>query len=126
MTTVTGDDELLPSQDGVLEDTHSSKVMMKLLDEQGDLISYFPLDEKRSMVDNAEDVGLEIPSSCRAGACFVCAGRVVEGMENIDIGKLSVPLVDIDEDQILMCIAGAKEECFHDGEQHEIVVQKYM
>lgn len=47
-------------------------------------------------------------------------------MEKIDIGKVSVQLIDTDEDQILCCIAGVKDEYFNDGEKHEIVLEKNM
>lgn len=47
-------------------------------------------------------------------------------MEDIDIGKISVPLIDTDPDQVLCCVAGIKDECFTDGNMHEIVLEKYM
>lgn len=74
----------------------------------------------------AEDQNFEIPSSCRSGACFVCAAKVLKGAECIDIGKMGVPLVDIDEDQILTCIGGIKSECFKDGKVHEVVLEKLL
>jgi len=74
----------------------------------------------------AEDVGVELPVSCCSGACFVCACRVKEGLDFIDIAKLSVPLVDIDADQILACVAGIKSACFRDGAYHKIVLQKML
>lgn len=117
---------MLPSQDGVLPEESESNVMIKIVDDQGDTISYFPAKERGSIVDNAEEAGIEIPVSCQAGACFTCAARVQQGMEDIDIGKVSVQLIDTDEDQILCCIAGVKDECFTDGQKHEIVLHKYM
>lgn len=45
-------------------------------------------------------------------------------MEFVDIGKLSVPLIDIDEDQVLMCVGGVYDNAFDDGQHHEIIIEK--
>lgn len=126
---LTESDPLLPSQDGVIPEvaeTSQHPVMIKIVDDQGDEISYFPAEKIWSIVENGEKHGVEIPVSCQAWACFTCAARVRQGMEKIDIGKVSVQLIDTDEDQILCCIAWVKDEYFNDGEQHEIILEKYM
>ncbi len=104
-TVLMGNDPLLPSQDGVIEDTTSANVTIKIVDEFGDVVTVFAAKETGSIVENGEAAGIEIPVSCQAGACFTCAARVKAGMEDIDIGKISVPLIDTDEDQILCCVA---------------------
>lgn len=100
--------------------------MIKIVDEQGDVVTVFPGHKIGSIVESGEKHGIEIPVSCQAGACFTCAARVKQGMEDIDIGKVSVPLIDTDEDQVLCCIAGIKDECFTDGKQHEIILEKLL
>ncbi|HMT01034.1 MAG TPA: 2Fe-2S iron-sulfur cluster-binding protein [Candidatus Absconditabacterales bacterium] len=99
-------------------------VKVTLEDEEGKKLINFQAQDYKSFVDMAEELDFEIPSSCRAGACFVCAARVKTGAECIDIGKMGVPLVDIEEDQILTCIGGIKSECLEDGKDHEVVLQK--
>lgn len=92
----------------------------------GVLVHQFQGKEHKSFVQMAEDVGIELPVSCCSGACFVCACRIKDGIDNVDIAKLSVPLVDIDEDQVLSCIGGIKSSCFRDGKYHKIVLQKML
>lgn len=108
------------------DNTNQTGVQVVIETMQWEEVASFEATDHQSFVQMAADHGVEMPVSCCSWACFVCACKVKEGLKSVDIAKLSVPLVDIDEDQVLACVGGVKPEAFSDGRFHRIVLQRLM
>ncbi|MEP6519124.1 2Fe-2S iron-sulfur cluster-binding protein [Microcoleus vaginatus] len=79
--------------------------------------------EDKQILRAANAAGIELPSSCNAGVCTTCAGKIIEGkVDQADGMGVSPDLQE--EGYVLLCVAYPRSNLKIETEKEDIVYDR--
>ena len=98
------------------ESTDDATHEVELVHDGEEISLSIPGDE--SVLDAAEDAGLDLPYSCRQGQCTSCVGKVLAG--DLDqSGGVALDPMQKDDGYALLCVASPVSDCRIETEAQE-------
>jgi ferredoxin len=92
------------------ENYQMAAYQVRLISKKENIDTTIECDEDTTIVDAAEEAGIELPFSCKSGACSSCVGKIVEGEINQEDQSF------LDDEQMekgfaLLCVSYPRSNC---------------
>ena len=81
------------------------------------------VDESQSILDVANDAGIDLPFSCSAGVCTTCAAQILSGEVEQSDGMGVSPELQA-EGYALLCVAYPRSDIKLESGKEEVVYQR--
>ncbi|KAE8656741.1 Ferredoxin-3 [Hibiscus syriacus] len=99
--------------------TMASSYKIKLVGPNGE-VNEFEAADDQYILDAAEEAGVELPYSCRAGACCTCVGKMVSGSVDQSDGSF-LDEKQMEDGYVLTCVSYPNSDCeIHTHKESEL------
>lgn len=90
----------------------SATFSVTLVNEAKGINKTIAVNEDDLILEVGEDEGLDLPYSCRAGSCFDCLGKLLEGtVEQTEKAYAFLKPKEVEEGYVLLCSANPTSNC---------------
>ncbi|MBC6418230.1 MAG: 2Fe-2S iron-sulfur cluster binding domain-containing protein [Prochloron sp. SP5CPC1] len=78
---------------------------------------------EQTILQAAQDEGIDLPSSCHSGVCTTCAAKIIQGTVDQSDGMGVSPELQ-EEGYVLLCVAYPRSDLKIESEKEDIVYQR--
>jgi len=86
----------------------------------------FQAEKWKVLTTLATENWVEIPMSCWAWACGLCLCEILEWIDLINKAYSTPWFMELEENQVLTCIAAIKDECFDNDMEGKVVLKRTL